>query len=523
MSLRKLGLYILAPAFALFALFALGVGSADAATLYFVGTGDTWSTNASWHSSDKACDDSGDSAVPTSSDIAVFGGSCDTSVAIDAAENIAGLTLAAGYTGTVTATTSLDVDGPVEINAGTFDLNGASMTVTGDFTNDDTFTHSNGSVSLDGSGTQSINGTSTFYDLTTSSATSRLVMLEDGQTTTVTNTFTANGANGQITTFESGDAPTTLTTLDVSAATVAVSFLSVSSVTSANGSILCTTGCINRGGNAAWIFSGDDDEVDGGTSSLEIANIIAPGSGASFSGGDMTEVTWSAAADDLDYVELSFSTDGGTTFDVVATDLENDGSYDWEVPNVETLKGMLKLSVYNTSGTEVIFDETNRFSIHAVEEDTAVEDEEMEEEEVQEAFDGVDVVRTDGQTVRLEAGHLFRGETLSGVYLVNADGTRSVFPTSHVFESHGYSFDDVVMVEDDQLSALASGPRVTVAEGQLVKIQSDNRVFEVGANGMLHHISDEATAISLHGADWASLVTDINVVFWGDYTIGSSL
>ena len=194
------------------------------------------------------------------------------------------------------------------------------------------------------------------------------------------------------------------------------------------------------------------------------------------------------------------------------------------MPNVETLKAVLKLSVYDANGVLLLGDETNRFAIHEVAVDDAQEEEEMDqEEEMEEAFDGVDVVRTDGQTVRLEAGGLFRGETLSGVYLVNADGTRSVFPTAHVFESYGYSFDDVVMVKDDQLSALDSGPRVTVASGELVKIQSDNRVFQVGEGGMLHHVPDEDTALSLFGADWASMITDINVVFWGDYTIGSSL
>lgn len=524
MTLRHVSLYLVAPAILAFGLLLFGVQSADAATYYFVGTGDTWGTNASWHSSDKACDDSGDGSVPGASDTAIFGGSCDTSVTIDNSANVMDLTLDTGYTGTVTSGTGLDVDGTLTIESGaTFDLNGATATVSGDIVNSGTFTHSNGTITFDGTG-QAFEGDITLYNFNKSVSSADTFYINAGDTVTVTNALTLNGASGNILSVESSTGGTTAT-LDASAATKTVSFLSVKDIVSAGGNITCSTGCINRGDNASWLFSDEGTTGSGIESVVPIADVASPGSGDAFDGGSAVAITYTASEDDLDSVTLYYSLDGGSSFELIAADLENTGSYTWTAPNTTTLKAVIKLVLFNADGAELLEDEGDRFRINMMEAGPqGMEDgqEEMEQE-AEEDFESITLLRADGATATLRAGGLFRGESLSGVYMVNADGSRSVFPNEATFLSHGYSFDDVVMVRDDQLASLDLGSRVTMAEGELVKVQSDNRVFQVNANGVLRHVPDEDTAIALYGDDWARLVSDINVVFWNDYTIGLSL
>ena len=426
-----------------------------------------------------------------------------------------------GSGGQWTLDAALNVDGDMTITAGTIITGGNDITLATDWSNAGTFTHGTDQITLDGSGAQTLTGDTTFYDLIASASAARTLTINAGDTITASNIFTVSGANNAILSIESSTAGT-VASIDASAATKTVSFLSPKDITSVSGLILCDTGCINRGNNANWTIPADEVTEDGsGGTITSSAALLAPTTGSSLTGGDTADITWTAAAEDLDHVKLSFSSDGGVTYEVIADNLSNSGAYAWTAPNVDTLKGMLKISVYNTSNVEAISDESGRFSITAVE--GLVTEDETDTEVTDETFTEVLMTDTSGNEVSIAAGGLFRGESLSGVYLVKEDGTRSVFPNAKVFESHGYSFDNVVMVEDDQLQKLALGDRVTMAAGELVKIQSDNRVFEIGSDGLLHHVPSEDTALSLFGANWASLITDISVVFWGDYTIGASL
>ena len=134
----------------------------------------------------------------------------------------------------------------------------------------------------------------------------------------------------------------------------------------------------------------------------------------------------------------------------------------------------------------------------------------------------MDMTTPGGITVTLSEGSLFRGVTLSDVYLVK-DDTRYVFPSEPVYFSYYESFDDVVQVNDDQLRKLMLGKRMTMAPGRMIKIQSDNRVFQTQKNGRIRHVPDEATARALYGPTWNTQIIDISVVFWEDYIVADPL
>ena len=258
------------------------------------------------------------------------------------------------------------------------------------------------------------------------------------------------------------------------------------------------------------------------------ATLTAPNGGQSFEGGDTTTITWSAGANKLDSISLWYTMDQGRTFTLIAEEEENDGAYIWTVPNITSSTVKVKVGAMNASGGELVSDLSNSyFSI--VETDNAdipqvSTDDEETDERVDEDPDEVVTTMTDrnGKDIDLVEGYLFRGDTLSDVYLVK-NGMRYVFPSADVFLSYYEDFDDVYFMQDDQLRKLDLGGRVTMAPGEMIKIQSDNRVFQVQSDGTISHIPDEATAIALYGDTWNQQITDISVIFWGDYPQGDAL
>ena len=259
----------------------------------------------------------------------------------------------------------------------------------------------------------------------------------------------------------------------------------------------------------------------GPASTVTVITVDSPNGGEDLMGAGTTAITWSASGDNLSTISIYYSSDSGRTYTLVAEGEENDGTYSWYVPNEDTSAARVKVAGMNSAGAELISDISNsNFSISMTDEIELPEVPDPDEVTPEETV--VTMTDTSGDEVSLAEGSLFRGDTLSGVYLVQ-NGTRYVFPNEAVFNSYGYSFDDVLFVQDDQLQKLALGERMVMAPGQLVKIQSDPKVYEVQADGLLRHVPDEDTARALYGDSWNTMITDINVVFWFDYTIGDPL
>ncbi|MFH1207749.1 MAG: helix-turn-helix domain-containing protein [Patescibacteria group bacterium] len=127
------------------------------------------------------------------------------------ATTIAGTTIGGNLTvgsGTACALTqgagALGVTGNVSIGA-TATLTGASgqtLTISGNFTNSGTFTHSSGTVTLNGSAQQTVNSTTTFNNLTVTNASGTVSPWAPsvifGAANTVSGTFTASTADSKI-------------------------------------------------------------------------------------------------------------------------------------------------------------------------------------------------------------------------------------------------------------------------------------------------------------------------------------
>jgi len=109
------------------------------------------------------------------------------------------------------------------------------------------------------------------------------------------------------------------------------------------------------------------------------------------------------------------------------------------------------------------------------------------------------------------------------VYYIDG-ATRRPFLDSQTFFTYASNFDAVIDVADDYLANYSIGtPMLPMAGTVLVKIQSVNKVYALGADGELRWITSESVASALYGSAWADYVIDVPVTAWGHFTIGDDV
>jgi hypothetical protein len=108
----------------------------------------------------------------------------------------------------------------------------------------------------------------------------------------------------------------------------------------------------------------------------------------------------------------------------------------------------------------------------------------------------------------------------STVYELGADGKRHAYPSASVFLSRHCDFSNVHIISFNELAHLPLGKNMTYAPGlRLVKF-STPVVYLVQEPNILRAIPNEAAAAELAGKNWASFVSDIDEIFFGDYLVG---
>ena len=112
----------------------------------------------------------------------------------------------------------------------------------------------------------------------------------------------------------------------------------------------------------------------------------------------------------------------------------------------------------------------------------------------------------------------------AAVYVIGAGDVRHAFPNETVFLSWYKNFDDVVIFDQVSMANFPLGKNVTMRPGtNLIKLQTDPKVYAVEIGGVLRPISTEFDAITLYGSQWAQRVVDMPDVFFSNYTTGEPL
>ncbi|MEK7508945.1 MAG: hypothetical protein AAB568_03785, partial [Patescibacteria group bacterium] len=113
--------------------------------------------------------------------------------------------------------------------------------------------------------------------------------------------------------------------------------------------------------------------------------------------------------------------------------------------------------------------------------------------------------------VALTAGDVIKGSSTKNVFYFGADGKRFTFPSDKVFFTYFKDYSVVKTISDSQMGSITIGGTLAYRAGtQLVKIQTDPKVYAVEPGGKLRWVETEAVAKALYGNDWAKKVHDVD-------------
>ncbi|MCX6779083.1 MAG: hypothetical protein NTU97_02535 [Candidatus Magasanikbacteria bacterium] len=127
-------------------------------------------------------------------------------------------------------------------------------------------------------------------------------------------------------------------------------------------------------------------------------------------------------------------------------------------------------------------------------------------------------------TVTLTAGDVIKGASTKNVFYYAVDGKRYTFPTQDVAFSWIKDWSTVKTISDSQISGITIGGTIAYRPGtQLVKVQSDAKVYAVEPGGVLRWIESDTIAKALWGTNWTSLLRDVDpTIFPYVYTVSAS-
>jgi hypothetical protein len=129
---------------------------------------------------------------------------------------------------------------------------------------------------------------------------------------------------------------------------------------------------------------------------------------------------------------------------------------------------------------------------------------------------GLLVKRVDDDNVTTDADSI--------IYEIGCDNVLHIVPNEATYKTWWTNYEDVSFIESSFLISHELGASVTVRPGTcLVKQTSSPKVYAVEPSGILRWIPDEATAETLYGPRWNTIILDIPDAIFADYTVGDDL
>ncbi len=206
---------------------------------------------------------------------------------------------------------ALTVNGSLNIQAGTLDVSSSNygVTVGGNFSNAAGFIKQAGTVTLNGSGNQTISGSTIFHNLTATTSTARTIFFDYIGRQSTSGSLILNGVSGNklsIRSTKTGSGARILLDADATQNTTDLQYLDVKDSNATGGQqLVCATaseGCTDSGNNTNWSFvtsgysisgkvfsnTGATTPLTGVTVAVSLNGAAAAGSAAVDAGGQFT-------------------------------------------------------------------------------------------------------------------------------------------------------------------------------------------------------------------------------------------
>lgn len=263
-------------------------------------------------------------------------------------------------------------------------------------------------------------------------------------------------------------------------------------------------------------------------------SILSPNGGEQLTPGVNQQISWSSSGSGLSFVNVAYSTDGGTSFTSIAQERANLGYMTWTVPYVSSTNVKILVQAGDLSATLAQDISDSSFTILGI---TSSDDTFEQTTDDQTAQPEVVVVNAGQGTspytglpeavTQVAVGDYIRSPNYATVYYIDANGSRRPFVDAQTYFTYETSFAAVTTVTDATLAQLSLGaPMLPQAGSVLIKIVSDPRVYwltEESGVSTLHWVTSEDLAKEMFGDAWADYVIDIPPTMIARFVRGADL
>ncbi|HCC84048.1 TPA: hypothetical protein DEP96_04350 [Candidatus Uhrbacteria bacterium] len=268
--------------------------------------------------------------------------------------------------------------------------------------------------------------------------------------------------------------------------------------------------------------------VNPATTAVKTVTVLTPMIATEIVEGDDLSVTWQYTGI-IPAVNIYLSTDGGTSWKVMKSNIANEGVTLFSAPFVTTSQALVKVEGTDLA-TVLATGISDPFYLLK-----AAGDVPLETIVIPETPTGSVEVATEAETlvanwpgsVRLDTLIKIRGdgdETTTYdavVYALSADGYRHAFPSESVYFTWYSSFEGITKISAADMAKIKLGSNVTYRPGvKMVKFITGNKVYAVDRGGVLRWVTTEAAARVLYGNDWNTKVDDISDALFASYSFG---
>jgi hypothetical protein len=265
------------------------------------------------------------------------------------------------------------------------------------------------------------------------------------------------------------------------------------------------------------VASQDSDSVAAEETSGSVS-ILSPEADDSLDADSAVEISWSSDAEGASYATLSYSEDGGSTWEIIASNTLNDGSYMWTVPHLQSDEVMVKIALTDLA-EELASDTSGAFTVWYYDEDNS---DDWEDE------DGNPDAYPEREIDGIVSGDFIKVAGSTTIYYVDEDMSRRPFFDAQTYFTYEDDFDAVTEVSSNTLAKFSIGAPMMPKPGVvLVKIQSVAKVYmvEEAADGSyeLRWITSEEVAEDMFGSQWSSYVLDVDATLFTRYEMGDDV
>jgi len=188
---------------------------------------------------------------------------------------------------------------------------------------------------------------------------------------------TAAGDRNATVSFNSSDDLTTVGVAVSGAETASMSLVDFSKTTVAGGFEYTATYEGSTDGTYDFELQTANDSVtdaaSGQTASALVddaapdVTVTTPNGGELYAGDDTVTIEWTATDNVTvtDDVQLEYSADGGSAWTTIASELANDGSYDWTVPTNDTANALVRVTASDNSSNEGVDVSDGPFAVNS--------------------------------------------------------------------------------------------------------------------------------------------------------------